>query len=293
MKTYKSFKKVDETDMYYLAIPKHGTADFLSAGRFVSKEGHIHPKRKLESAVLLVGYSGVCPIAQDGREYNLSKGTAMLLFPNTDHYGIGKTSGGQSHFWCHLRLPEGCRVLDYEPTSEDVIAIPEFSTLSEFGKFCVLFPQLIDAAENSESELRGEICSSYLKILLCELSENLRKSPDTKRSSAVTAAKATEWVRLHAKEGITPRLAAEALGYSGDYLSALLRRETGKNLGALITEAKVREAERLLLNSDMKISEIAYESGFSDAKYFMRCFSRLRGMTAGEFRRAHFREHRN
>lgn len=279
--------------MYYLAIPKQSETAFLSAGRFVSKEGHIHPRRNIDSAVLLVGYSGVCPMAQDGREYNLSKGTAMLLFPNTDHHGIGKTSGGQSHFWCHFKLPEGCKILDSEPRDDGVVAIPEFCTLSEFEKFCVLFPQLIDAAESGMGELRGEICDSYLKIILCELSGNIRKNPEGKKGSAVTSAKATEWIRLHAKEGITPSAVAEALGYSGDYLSALLRRETGKTLGTLITEAKVHEAERLLLNSDMKISEIAYESGFSDVKYFMRCFSRLRGMTAGEFRRAHYREHRN
>lgn len=282
--------------MYYLTIPARAVPQFLSAGRFVSKKGHIHPRRRLDSAVLLVGYSGVCPMAQEGREYSLEKGCAMLLFPQLEHYGSGKVSENQSHFWCHFYLPEGCEVLENEPKSTDgLIVIPEFSVTESFGRMCVLFPQMIDAAESlrDASELSEEICSAYLKILLCELSRERSGVPDSGRTSAVVAARALEYIRLYAKDGITPRKVASELGYSPDYLSALVRRETGKALGAHITEAKIREAERLLLNSDLKISEIAYACGFSDEKYFMRCFSSLRGMTASELRRAHYREHRN
>lgn len=42
--------------------------DFASAGKFVEGDGTLHPRRRLDSAVLLVGCGGCYPIAQDGRE---------------------------------------------------------------------------------------------------------------------------------------------------------------------------------------------------------------------------------
>ena len=93
--------------MFYICFDSNQTISFLSAGRFVSHNTHAHPKRKLESAVLLLGYSGECALAQDGREYVLKKGAFQVLFPHTLHYGTKPTTQNQSHFLVSFSVAGG------------------------------------------------------------------------------------------------------------------------------------------------------------------------------------------
>lgn len=48
---------------------------------------------------------------------------------------------------------------------------------------------------------------------------------------------------------------------------------------------KIETAQQLLLNSSLRISEVAYEIGFNDPKYFSKCFKNKVGIAPKEYRR--------
>jgi len=50
-------------------------------------------------------------------------------------------------------------------------------------------------------------------------------------------------------------------------------------------EYKLNHAIELLKNTDMSISDIAYQSGFSDAGYFGKCFRKRYNMSPREFQK--------
>lgn len=50
-----------------------------------------------------------------------------------------------------------------------------------------------------------------------------------------------------------------------------------------IQTMRLQRARQLLLNRNYNISEVAYRTGFSDPKYFTRCFKKFYGMTPREF----------
>ena len=60
--------------------------EFCSAGKAVTKNNSVYPRRRLDSAVLLIGISGEFPIWQNGQEYKLDKNSFMLHFPDCEHY---------------------------------------------------------------------------------------------------------------------------------------------------------------------------------------------------------------
>ena len=77
---------------------------------------------------------------------------------------------------------------------------------------------------------------------------------------------------------------AKAMGYSADYLSDLLKKETGKNTREHIHYFLIERAKTRLLGSADSISEIAYALGFEHPQHFAKLFRSKTGMSPGEYR---------
>jgi AraC-like DNA-binding protein len=77
---------------------------------------------------------------------------------------------------------------------------------------------------------------------------------------------------------------AEKMNLSPNYLSDLLKKETGMNAQDRIHYYLIEEAKNLLLSSDKSISELAFMLGFEYPQYFSRLFKAKTGMTPVEFR---------
>jgi AraC-like DNA-binding protein len=60
---------------------------------------------------------------------------------------------------------------------------------------------------------------------------------------------------------------------------------TGWSVNNLIRDIKIREAIRLLKDSELNISEIAYNLGFSDPLYFSKYFKKEVGVAPLQYRK--------
>ena len=69
---------------------------------------------------------------------------------------------------------------------------------------------------------------------------------------------------------------ARRFNITPEYLSTLFVRELGIKYTAYCTQVKIEHAKKLLRNSDMKIYEVAEQSGYMDVKYFCRCLRSIR-----------------
>ena len=51
-----------------------------------------------------------------------------------------------------------------------------------------------------------------------------------------------------------------------------------------LKQLRMQRAEELLANSKMPVSQVAYAVGFTDPKYFTKCFRKETGMSPSEYR---------
>ena len=58
-----------------------------------------------------------------------------------------------------------------------------------------------------------------------------------------------------------------------------------KTPSAFMRSVRLQKGKELLQNSDLNISEIAYEIGFSDPNYFSRTFQKEFGSSPKDFRK--------
>ena len=78
-----------------------------------------------------------------------------------------------------------------------------------------------------------------------------------------------------------------AMGMSKTLLNNRLQETIGQSIGQFIRTYRLSIAREMLLNNSethsMNISEIAYEVGFNDPKYFTRCFSKEFGVAPSSY----------
>ncbi|MDO4159706.1 MAG: helix-turn-helix transcriptional regulator [Prevotellaceae bacterium] len=77
---------------------------------------------------------------------------------------------------------------------------------------------------------------------------------------------------------------ADKLNMSANYLSDMLRKETGSTALRYIHEKVIELAKTELVATDKTISEISYQLGFQYSQHFTRLFKREVGSTPGEYR---------
>jgi two-component system response regulator YesN len=77
---------------------------------------------------------------------------------------------------------------------------------------------------------------------------------------------------------------------SPSYMCAVFKRETGQTLNEFIIEDKMNFAKDLLINTKMKIFEIAQYLGYDAPHYFSYSFKHYTGQTPQQFRAAHEKE---
>ncbi|MCM3728281.1 response regulator [Neobacillus cucumis] len=85
---------------------------------------------------------------------------------------------------------------------------------------------------------------------------------------------------------ITLKDAAESVHMNPSYLSQLFKQQLNKKFVDYLTELRIEESKRLLLNTTLRMSEIAERVGYADLAYFSNNFKRITGCSPSEFRKS-------
>lgn len=80
---------------------------------------------------------------------------------------------------------------------------------------------------------------------------------------------------------------ADAVGMSRSVFYVKVKALVGMSPLDFLRRLRMQRAEQLVSRSTMNVSEIAYAVGFTDPKYFSRCFKKETGMTPREYREKH------
>lgn len=82
----------------------------------------------------------------------------------------------------------------------------------------------------------------------------------------------------------TPEYFAEKAHFSTNYLSDMLKKQTGKSTKDHIDEHILELAKTELAGTEKNINEVAYDLGFNYPHYFSRLFKKKTGMSPNEYR---------
>lgn len=139
-----------------------------------------------------------------------------------------------------------------------------------------------EKAPYSEILLRGMLYRLILLIKECDLCPPVLHF---KSELSDTILNATFYIEQHYMENLSLAGVAGVIGFSEGHFSRLFSSQVGIPFSHYLTNVRIRHAKELLLNTKKPISEIALDTGFSNADYFSACFSKSEGTTPSAFRR--------
>ncbi|GHU72679.1 hypothetical protein FACS189450_10910 [Spirochaetia bacterium] len=302
--------------MRYLTSENHKPIIHVSSGQLQNESGFIHPRRNLDTHVIIVCIKGKLHIAQGERRLTLSENQFCILFAGQEHYGYQESDSALAYYWCHFRFGDawnlvkekdlfqffdtismnfiprggGCLYMSEADRTEKQISdyyfLPEYGAVTPDGRAILMFRQLLDMGR-SESYTRM-IPNAALSLLALEISQELIAAHfnNKKRDFNPRMEKIIEWIRVNYNASIDLDTIAHIFTYNPDYLSTAFRKYTGYPLMKYIAMVQIANAKKLLLNSSVGIKEIAYQVGFDDEKAFMKRFKQLEDITPTTYRNA-------
>lgn len=101
----------------------------------------------------------------------------------------------------------------------------------------------------------------------------------------VLVQKTQQMIKRYYDQGITLEEIANKLFVSEEYLSTLFKKETGVTFSETIRKYRIEKVKELLLDTHLKLNQIAELAGYSDPKYMSKVFKEEVGMLPNEFRK--------
>ena len=96
---------------------------------------------------------------------------------------------------------------------------------------------------------------------------------------------AADYAARHYREAVGLSDAAEAAGVNSTYLSYLFSQEMGIGFANYLLNLRMEHAKKLLRETNLKMWQVAEESGFNDYHYFSKVFKKAEGMSPAQYRK--------
>jgi len=111
-----------------------------------------------------------------------------------------------------------------------------------------------------------------------------RKATSRHRAEPVAIWKARKYIEEHSGEELSLTKVAKAVNINANHLSENFKQITGINFVEYVARARFATACNLLLNPNLRISEIAFAAGFQSLSQFNRVFKRFSGKSPTQYR---------
>jgi AraC-like DNA-binding protein/ligand-binding sensor protein len=97
-------------------------------------------------------------------------------------------------------------------------------------------------------------------------------------------ARAKEYIQEHQTENLRLGHVAKAVNTSTFYFCKMFKKVTGINFTDYLSRVRIEKSKNLLLNPNLRVSEIAFEVGFQSLTHFNRVFKKILGQSPTEYR---------
>jgi AraC-like DNA-binding protein/ligand-binding sensor protein len=196
---------------------------------------------------------------------------------------------------CETGVPVsvGEEVLGFLQTGEVFLKKPTRAQFARTAKQLVDWGWKVDLRRLEEAYFQTRVITpaqyeSVLHLLtifaqhLALVSNQLLVARANAEPPAITRAK--QFIHEHQADEISLGDVAHAVNTSTFYFCKLFKKATGLNFTDYLSRVRIEKAKNLLLNPNLRVSEIAFAAGFQSLTHFNRVFRRITGESPTAYR---------
>lgn len=128
-----------------------------------------------------------------------------------------------------------------------------------------------------------EKINNWLVEMCIKISEELSQTRNHNKNDLIEKAK-DHIQQNYSDEDLNAEKLCDILHISTNYFSALFRKETGQNFTTYLTATRIKQAKKLLRNTDYKTFDIGNQVGYCQGHYFSYVFKKNTGISPTEYR---------
>ncbi len=219
----------------------------------------------------------------NGVHYEMESGTLYMLNP-TDFHSV-KSDGAVVY---NIMFRE--EVLD-ETVLQKILGV-EKNIVFELSKQEMQNIQFMMSQMHQEftevSDYSDLLIKNYMECLLMMILRKCEFIKDDKKSSMNDSIrKALLYIHSRFRENPTLVQVAEIAGFNKNYFSGLFHETTGKTYKEYLNALKLEHSKKLVITSNLPITEICFAVGYSSLTNFLRVFKSYYGVSPAAMRKAH------
>lgn len=253
---------------------------------------HINWHNDIEFVKILSGSVNYCI---NGENIELFEGDGLFINANQVHYNFS-SDNNDCCFLCVIFDPAFlCTKKYYEEKYILPVLTNQALSYHILKKDILWEKDVLDCIEkiyHSESDVNFELelYSSFFNIW-SNIFKNLGKKEKTvlvNTEIADTFKKMISHIQLHYKEKITLEDIASSGNVGKTTCNKIFKIYTGSSPINYLTEHRLKKSIELMNNSDLTLTEISYECGFSGASYFAEAFKNFFGYSPSFYKKHKF-----
>lgn len=147
---------------------------------------------------------------------------------------------------------------------------------------------VLEFKEVMEETARSLLKDRHLNTQPTHLEAEIRayRQNEEQRGLHHTVSLALEMIRVEYMTDLTLRSVADRLYVTPSYFSTLFGRETGKSFVHYLNDYRLKQSQRMLIETSLPVKEIGSAVGFSSVSYFIQRFKEHFGCTPQQYRSA-------
>ena len=228
----------------------------------------------------------------NGKVITLKEGDGLFINSRQIHYNFSKDNSG-CVFICMAFQP---MLLCHSKKTEEKYITPILTN-----------PALPYYVFHSDTEWERSVIENILKIYECQEEEyfelklhslffeiwaeiyahlsNRKKSAPSQNHDISALKDMLSYIQLHHKEKITLYDIANSAGICKTSCHTIFKKYTGRTPVEYLNYYRLQKSIELIKASDMTLTQICYEAGFSGASYYSECFRKSFGCSPSEYKK--------
>ena len=133
------------------------------------------------------------------------------------------------------------------------------------------------------------LCKTYYAVLALFIKNitALKNDISQKTKYSREIVQALQYLQSNYQKQTTLNEIADVVGLSPNYFSTIFKKELSLSFSEYLSRYRIEKSIELLITTNLKTYEIAWQSGYSDEGYFGKTFKKYTGKTPNEYRKTY------